>query len=302
MTPLRRAAFAISLLSLLGVGATHAAEPRLERVSYLSEATGEERDYFVFVPSGFSEKSDWPVVLFLHGNGERGDGKEDLGFVLKHGPIYEAWIQKRDLPFVVVAPQLPLFGQGEVSYIRNRSWGDIPQRLADAVPARPQGKSGGEAMQGQLSEESPYPPEGMKEGWSLLEDELMGMVDHVIANFRGDPDRVYLTGLSYGGYGTWHLGAKFPHRFAAMAPVVGHGHVEHAAPLTEAGLPVWQFAGGKDPVVPVRHFYDALNKLEKLGHPEVRFTIEADQGHGAWVRVYASEDLYHWFLQHALPR
>lgn len=302
MAQSRLASFAIILIGWLGVESAQADEPRLERVSYASVATDQERDYFVYIPAGYSERKDWPVLLFLHGNGERGDGKGDLGFVLKHGPIYEAWIQKRDLPFVIIAPQMPLFGQGEVSYIKNRSADDIPRRLPDAVSPRSKGKSGGAAMQGQLAEPSPYPPEGMKEGWALLEDELMDMVDHVITNFRGDSDRVYLTGLSYGGYGTWHLGAQFPDRFAAIAPVVGHGHMDHAPSLAEAGLPIWQFAGGKDPVVPVRHFYEALNELERLGHPEVRFTIEADQGHAAWVRVYAGEDLYRWFLEHTLPR
>ena len=302
MGRLRLASLAVILIDLLGVKSTQADEPRLETVSYASAATGLERDYFVYIPAGYSERKDWPVLLFLHGNGERGDSKGDFGFVLKHGPIYEAWIQKRDLPFVIIAPQLPLFDQGGVSYLKNRSTDDIPLRLPDSVPPRSKGKSGGGAMQGQLAEPSPYPPAGMKEGWALIEDELMGMVDHVVANFHGDADRVYLTGLSYGGYGTWHLGAQFPDRFAAIAPVVGHGHVDHAPPLAEAGLPIWQFAGGKDPVVPVRCFYGALNELERLGHPGVRFTIEADQGHAAWVRVYAGEDLYQWFLEHALPR
>ena len=87
---------------------------RLERVSYLSEATGKERDYFVYLPRGFEDRAHWPVMLFLHGNGERGDGKGDLDWVLMHGPLYEAWIQKRELPFVIIAPQLPIFNQEEI--------------------------------------------------------------------------------------------------------------------------------------------------------------------------------------------
>jgi predicted peptidase len=288
--------------SLILVSALCSAEPQLKRVSYFSEVTGKERDYFVYLPAGFSDQEKWPVILFLHGNGERGDGKEDLGFVMKHGPIYEAWIQQRDLPFVIIAPQLPLFGQGEVRYIRNRSRDDIPQRRAEGAPPRPSGGDPQKEMQGQLAEMSPHPPEGLKAGWPLIESELLAMLDNVEVNFRGNPNQVYLTGLSYGGFGTWYLGAMFPERFAAMAPVVGHGHVDHAQSLADARLPIWQFAGGKDGVVPVRHFYGALNETQRLGHPEVRFTIEADQGHGAWVRVYASRDLYDWFLSHSLPR
>ncbi len=276
--------------------------PRLERVSYQSDATGLERDYFVYLPAGFETKKNWPVILFLHGNGERGDGKGELDFVLKHGALYEAWVQKRDLPFVIIAPQLPMFDQGHISYIKNRSTDEIPERLTEGVPPRPAGFGGNVAMQGQLAEDSPYPPEGMTQGWSLVQAELLGMLDHAFAHYRGDPTRVYLTGLSYGGYGTCHMAAKFPERFAAIAPVVGHGHLSHAKPIAKSGLPVWQFAGGKDSVVPVRHFYDPLNELERLNHPEVRFTIESDLGHSAWIRVYAGEDLYHWFLKHKLPR
>ncbi|MDB4385236.1 prolyl oligopeptidase family serine peptidase [Opitutaceae bacterium] len=291
-----------SLVLVSAVCSADTAESQLKRVSYSSEVTGKERDYFVHLPKGFSDQKSWPVIFFLHGNGERGDGKEDLDYVLKHGPLYEAWIQKRDLPFVIVAPQLPLFGQGKVGYIRNRSRDEIPQRLAEGTPPRPKGPDQPKKMQGQLAEPSPHPSEGLKEGWPLIESELMAMLEKVREDYRGDPARVYLTGLSYGGFGTWYLAAKYPEKFAAIAPVVGYGHVDHAEPLAKAKLPVWQFAGGKDGVVPVRHFYDALNALQERGHPEVRFTIEGDQGHSAWVRVYAGGDLYRWFLSHALPR
>ena len=53
-------------------------------------------------------------MLFLHGDGERGDGKGELDYVLVHGPLFEAWCQRRDLPFIIISPQLPMFGQGEV--------------------------------------------------------------------------------------------------------------------------------------------------------------------------------------------
>jgi hypothetical protein len=59
---------------------------------------------------------------------------------------------------------------------------------------------------------------------------------------------------------------------------------------------LWQFAGGRDPVVPLRYFYPVLNKLETLGHPEVRFTVEEDLGHFTWVRVYEGQNLYSWML------
>jgi predicted peptidase len=102
--------------------------------------------------------------------------------------------------------------------------------------------------------------------------------------------------MSRGGFGVWWLAAKHPDRFAAIAPVVGFGHPDLAAPIAKARVPLWQFAGGRDGAVPLRFFFALLNRLESLGHPAVRFTIQEDLGHFTWVRVYGGQDLYDWFL------
>jgi len=152
-------------------------------------------------------------------------------------------------------------------------------------------------MQGKLADDKlPDGPEGPPDGWNEMEKELVAMVDRTIADFKGDARRVYLTGLSYGGFGAWNLAARHPDKFAALAPIVGYGHPDHAAPIARAKLPLWVFAGGRDPVVPLRFFYPALNKLEALGHPEVRFSVEEDLGHLTWVRIYEGQDLYSWLL------
>ena len=154
-----------------------------------------------------------------------------------------------------------------------------------------------EPMQGRLEDKQlPNGPRGPKEGWFEIEDELIAMVDRTVADFKGDARRVYLSGLSYGGFGTWHLASRHPQKFAAMVPVVGYGHPEQAAAIARANLPLWVFAGGRDPSVPLKHFYPVMNELEKLGHPSVRFTIEEDLGHFTWVRVYGGEDVYAWML------
>lgn len=274
--------------------------PELKRISYASARMGVERDYYVYLPPGFAERDHWPVILFLHGNGERGDGKGELGYVLKHGPLFEAWAQKKDLPFVIISPQMPMYDQGEVSYIKNRKPADIPARLPEGIHPYPPHYTGKAPMEGQLSDpQVPLRGEDDPRGWNTIADEVMGMLDHVLAQYKGDPRRVYLTGLSYGGLGTWYLASKHPTRFAAIAPVVGFGHPEMAPAIAGARLPVWVFAGGRDPVVPVKYFYPLLNRLEELGHPDVRFTIEADMGHDTWVRVYSGQDLYRWFLSHS---
>lgn len=283
-------------------GAATPSEPKLIRVSYHSAKMNTERDYFVYLPRGYAEQEKWPVMLFLHGNGERGDGKTELDYVLKHGPLFEAWCQKKDLPFVIISPQMPMYDQGEVSYIKNRTRTEIPLRMKEGINPYPSHYAGKDPMEGQLSADLPSDRADFDKdprGWNTIEDELLSMIDHALANYKGDPKRVYLTGLSYGGMGTWYVASKHPEKFAAIAPVVGYGTVSMAPALAQAKLPMWVFAGGRDATVNVRYFYPLLNELEKLGHPDVRFTIEADMGHDTWIRVYASQDLYAWFLSHS---
>jgi len=287
---------ALSLPAMIS-SASEPSAPELRRVSYFSQAMQQERDYYVYLPRGFAQRDNWPVLLFLHGNGERGDGKAELPFVLKHGAPFEAWLQGRDLPFVIIAPQLPMYGMAGVDYIRDRKLGPMPESpFAEPRPMPPH-YEGKDRMEGVLTENKlPQGPEGLRQGWPMIEHEVLAMVDRTLADFKGDPRRVYITGISYGGFGTWYLAAKHPEKFAAMAPVVGYGHPDHAPAIAAARLPVWVFAGGRDTAVPLKYFYPVLNRLEELGHPDVRFTIEGDMGHSAWERVYAGEDLYRWLL------
>ncbi|HTU67111.1 MAG TPA: PHB depolymerase family esterase [Steroidobacteraceae bacterium] len=277
-------------------------EPELKRVAYQSRRTGKEREYFVYLPRGFKQKDRWPVMLFLHGDGERGDAKAELDYVLIHGPLSEAWSQKRDLPFVIISPQLDKFSRGNIPYIRDRTPAQIPKRLAAGAPPRQDERNsrGAPTPEGLPAENDlDGAPLGPPEGWSEMDAEVIAMVDATLRDYKGDAKRVYLTGLSYGGFGSWFFGSKYPQKFAAMAPVVGYGYPAQAAAIAAAKLPVWCFAGGRDPTVKPKFFFAAMNELEKLGGVENRFTIEADLGHFTWVRVYGGEDLYAWFLAHS---
>jgi len=293
---------ALGLAVLTSFTAAAASEAQLLRVSYPSKTLNAERDYFVYLPPDFEKHDNWPVILFLHGNGERGDGKGELDYVLKHGPLFEAWCQKRDLPFVIISPQMPMQDQGEVGYIKNRKPSEIPTRRAEGINPYVWIPRNADTMNGQLSEEIPASrsnPEERRNGWNTMADDVMANLDHVLTKYKGDPKRVYLTGISLGGFGTWYLAAKHPQRFAAIAPVVGYGVPSQAAALAKPAMPMWVFAGGRDTGVPVGFFYPLLNELEKLGHTDVRFTIEADMRHDAWIRTYFGEDLYRWFLTHS---
>ena len=292
--------FLLCLAIILALQCVALAEPQLLKETYFSEATGKERDYRVYLPDGFEDRDKWPVLLFLHGNGERGDGKAELDFVMVHGPLYEAWIQKRDLPFVIIAPQLPMFDMGNLSYIRDRKLEDIPKRLAEGTPARAPKFTSDQPMNGSPASFPEHATaDGPPSGWNLLDKELIAIVDRVIDKYRGDPQRVYLSGLSYGGFGVWWMASKYPERFAAANPIVGFAHPELIEAIADAGIPVWCVAGGRDPVVLVEHFYKGMNKLEALSSADVRFTVEEDMNHDVWTRVYAGEDVYRWLLSHS---
>ncbi|HWA87632.1 MAG TPA: alpha/beta hydrolase-fold protein [Opitutus sp.] len=292
---------ALALAFVAAVPAAAPSPPELKRISYHSDATGLERDYYVYLPEGFAQHDHWPVLMALSGNGERGNGKDELDYVLVNGPLLEAWTQQRHLPFVIVAPQLPMFHQANQGFITSRSRARIRYpRPEGPYPARPPGDYVGRAgMNGAVADaHMPFGLDGTEEGWSMIENELLAILDTTVANFKGDSARVYLTGLSTGGFGTWYLAGRHPERFAAIAPVAAFCHPDLAPAIAAAKLPVWAFCGGRDPYFKQQFFYPALNALEKLGDPEVRFTIEADMGHDSWNRVYAGQDLYDWLLRH----
>ena len=278
-------------------------EPQLLRVPYTSNVDGAQREYFVYLPRGYADDParSWPLLMHLHGNGERGNGRDELDFTLIHGPLYEAWIQKRDLPFVMIVPQLHMFGMdNKFSYIANRSREQIPERLPDAVPPRKYIEPRGKMQAGAEFSEWDSEPHVLPWGWDKVEPDLLDMLDHVSAEFRVDERRNYLTGLSYGGFGSWYMASRYPQKFAAVAPVVGWGHPELMAPIAAHKVPVWVFAGGRDRTVEKSYFYAGVNQLEQAGG-EVRFTVHEDMSHDVWRRVYEGADLYSWLLSKALP-
>ena len=194
--------------------------------------------HVLHVPATYKDDAEkkWPMLVFLHGSGERG---EVLDLVKMHGPPKLAE-RGEDLPFITVSPQCPL---GE-------NW--LPRQVVD-------------------------------------------LVDSLSAVYRVDPDRIYLTGLSMGGFGTWDLAARYPHKFAAIAPICGGG--DPATAHRFAHLPTWVFHGALDSSVPIAEsqaMVDALTELDA----DVRFTIYPEAGHDSWTESYDNPALYEWFLSH----
>ena len=123
---------------------------------------------------------------------------------------------------------------------------------------------------------------------------LDALLNEITENYNIDENRIYVTGLSMGGFGTWALAEKYPHRFAAIAPVCGGG--DPAAVPTFSHLPVWVFHGAKDNVVPIDRSEAMVNELKKNG-ADVQFTVYPEAGHDSWTETYDNPALYEWFLK-----
>ena len=192
--------------------------------------------YLKYLPEGYDGKKKVPLLLFLHGAGERGD---NLDLVTVHGP--PKLIKKgKKFPFIVISPQC-LKG----------SWWDAAG--------------------------------------------LDALLDEFISKHAVDESRIYCTGLSMGGYGTWALGGQNPKRFAALAPICGGGNRIDARQIRKK--PVWVFHGAKDSVVPLEESQRMVDALKQRGG-KPKFTIYPEAGHDSWTKTYDNPKLYEWFLSH----
>lgn len=142
---------------------------------------------------------------------------------------------------------------------------------------------------------APQCPKGLRWTSPSVEQALLAVLDEVGKSYHVDADRVYVTGLSLGGFGTWGLAMRDPKRFAAVAPVCGGANPGRACVLTDTS--VWIFHGARDTGVRPersRAMYEAL----KACGADVQFTLYPHAGHDAWTDTYRNPDLYEWFLSH----
>jgi predicted peptidase len=136
-------------------------------------------------------------------------------------------------------------------------------------------------------------PQAPTRGWRT--DALLALLDEVEKEYKVDKDRVYLTGLSMGGYGTWSLASAAPERFAAIAPICGGGNPRMADKLKT--MPIWIFHGAKDTLVKPIRSEGMVKALKDVGN-EVKFTLYPNAGHDSWTATYDNPELYKWFLSH----
>lgn len=131
--------------------------------------------------------------------------------------------------------------------------------------------------------------------WPEEVDALAALIDDVTANFNVNTQRIYLTGLHMGAYGTWGLASRYPERFAAIAPVCGGGGWWMVDRLLNT--PTWAFQGDSDDVVPIIESKVMVNRIRNAGG-NAQFTVYSGSDADAWTRAYQEADLYDWFLEH----
>lgn len=192
--------------------------------------------YWIYLPEDYQADKKYPLMLFLHGMGERGENRD---LVLFHGPPKLIKAGEK-FPFILVSPQLSL------DYKR----------------------------------------------WRV--QDLTKLLDHIEKEYAVDADRVYVTGLSMGGMGTWALGIAHPERFAALAPICGGGDASLVGKLKE--VPIWTFHGTEDKAVPFSQSQAMVDTL-KIAKGNVRFTVYEGVGHNSWEETYNNKELYQWLLE-----
>ena len=219
--------------------------------------------YRVWLPAHYTKLRRWPVVLFLHGSGERGD--DNLRQItVGLGPALQSFGQRYKC--VVVFPQC---GDGE-------------------------------------------------EWYGEMELQALAALDQTVKEFHGDPKRLYLTGISMGGAGTWYM-ARHPRLFAALVPVCGELVRQPDDPFPAApppdlarilsapdpylalagaidGTPVWAFHGADDDTVSVTESRSMVAALRRVGG-NVRYTEYPGVGHEAWDLAYADAEMAQWLLK-----
>jgi predicted peptidase len=142
----------------------------------------------------------------------------------------------------------------------------------------------------------PQKPDSRKQ-WEEYLTPVMAMLDQTKKDYSIDKARVYLTGLSQGGHGTWTFAAQRPDVWAAIAPVCGYAKPGEIAPKIKH-LPVWAFHGDADSVVPAQQTRDMLAALRALG-ADPKESFYPGVNHNSWDKVYREENLAAWFLKHA---
>lgn len=227
----------------------------LDRKVHVTEE-GTRLPYRLYLPADYSEDIAYPVMLFLHGAGERGtDNSAQLNNVIqklyndKSSPFYQC---------ILVVPQCP----NEQQWV-NTPWGNGNYRL-DNIPQ------------------------------SSALTAAVDLLDSVIETYSINPDRQYVMGISMGGYGTWDLLMRYPERFAAAIPICGAADRTKAKSLVN--VPIWTFHDTTDGTVPASGTQLMVKAIQAAGGTLIQYTETAQYGHGVWDSAVETDGLFDWLF------
>ncbi|MDR2706727.1 MAG: prolyl oligopeptidase family serine peptidase [Planctomycetaceae bacterium] len=203
--------------------------------------------YWIYLPHDYetqAKSEGAPLLLFLHGAGERGNTPEEINKVKVHGPpkLLDKPEFNKTFPCVAVSPQCK----------HNFAWSPL---------------------------------------------QLMLLLDHIEQNYKINKKRIYVTGISMGGFGTWMCMNESPKRFAAALPICGGAKPEWAEKLVE--IPIWNFHGNKDGAVPFFMSQKMVDAVRKSGGRKIIFTVYEGGGHDVWTQTYDNQLIYDWLFSHS---
>ena len=250
----------ISLISQASAlsGVSDSMIERLTAESHAIEGVG-KLPYRIYTPRPIEDETVYPLIVFMHGAGERGS---DNTTQLKHGVgSIIRFIERFNKPAFVIAPQVA----------DGHQWVDTP-----------------------WSDDAHVLPKSPSASMSLL----LGLIDSVNQTLPIDRRRIYITGISMGGFGTWDLLMRRPDEFAAAIPICGGGDETSAHLIRD--IPVWVFHGGGDQVVKTHRSRNMIEALEGVaGRP--RYTEYPGVGHDSWTVTYDNPEVLQWLFEQTLP-
>ena len=253
---MKRMLFFVLLLAM-SAQAQFTADEMLKPSVY-TNAARETFAYRMAAPQFPKEGKKYPLILFLHGSGECGTDNQRQVKVGVPALVSTLLKRERQEPFILVVPQC-----------RSDDWWvrDLARREDYAM--------------------SREPAQSMA---TVLE-----IVRHLVAERQADPDRLYITGLSLGGFGTWDAIQREPSLFAAAVPICGGGDIRRARDIK--GLPIWVFHGDADKNVDVNCSRRMVNALKQIGSRKVRYTEYEGVAHNSWDRAYADREMIEWLFR-----
>jgi predicted peptidase len=226
-----------------------------DKGTYIS-SDNENLLFRIMYPENFDAAKKYPLVIFFHGSGERGDDNEKQ--LTLGGSLFENKGNREKYPAVVLFPQCP----------ENSKWVDVD-----------------------WGSESHVMPENPSKEMKLV----ILLMTKVITAYKIDTARIYVIGLSMGGYGVWDIISRIPYKFAAAVPICGGGDENQANKLTN--IPIWAFHGKKDKLVKVTRSRNMIKAIKQAGG-DPKYSEFENAGHGVWVNAFDEPNLLNWiFLQ-----